>query len=120
MEKSSDFYIGEVGFGIGINFLTTCKSWLNFSRTDQVLEFYSFDKYLFQKNNFKEILEINPELMEYGSELEKNYPVNINGVQKISLFNGRVSLNLIIGDINATQEYIGAVSYTHLTLPTKA
>ena len=107
MEKNSDFYIGEVGFGIGINFLTTCKSWLNFSRTDQVLEFYSFDKYLFQKNNFKEILEINPELMGYGSELEKNYPVNINGVQKISLFNGRVSLNLIIGDINATQEYIG-------------
>ena len=34
------------------------------------------------------MLEINPELMKYGSELEKNYPVNINGLQKISLFNG--------------------------------
>ena len=28
----------EIGFGVGINFLTTCRSWLNRSKNNQVLE----------------------------------------------------------------------------------
>ena len=35
--ENSKFYIGEIGFGIGINFLTTCKSWLNNTKQNQSL-----------------------------------------------------------------------------------
>ena len=104
--KDSTFYIGEIGFGIGISFLTTCRSWLKNSQKDQVLTFYSFDKYLFQLKDFKKILDTYPELKEYSEEFEKSYPKNVKGVQKISLFEGRISLNLVIGDINQTQEYL--------------
>ena len=104
--ENSKFYIGEIGFGIGINFLTTCKSWLNHTKVDQVLEFYSFDKYLFRLSDFKKLNVSCPDLKEYISELERNYPRNIQGAQKISLFGGRIILNLIIGEIDSTQEYI--------------
>ena len=104
--ENSKFYIGEIGFGIGINFLTTCKSWLNHTKENQVLEFYSFDKYLFRLSDFKKLNVSCPDLKEYISELERNYPRNIQGAQKISLFGGRIILNLIIGEIDNTQEYI--------------
>ena len=103
---NSKFYIGEIGFGIGINFLTTCKSWLDHTKQNQVLEFYSFDKYLFRLSDFKTLNVSCPDLKEYISELERNYPRNIQGAQKISLFGGRIILNLIIGEIDNTQEYI--------------
>ena len=104
--ENSKFYIGEIGFGIGINFLTTCKSWLDHTKQNQVLEFYSFDKYLFRLSDFKTLNVSCPDLQEYISELERNYPRNIQGAQKISLFGGRIILNLIIGEIDNTQEYI--------------
>ena len=104
--ENSKFYIGEIGFGIGINFLTTCKSWLDHTKQNQVLEFYSFDKYLFRLSDFKTLNVSCPDLKEYISELECNYPRNIQGAQKISLFGGRIILNLIIGEIDNTQEYI--------------
>ena len=104
--ENSKFYIGEIGFGIGINFLTTCKSWLDHTKQNQVLEFYSFDKYLFRLSDFKKLNVSCPDLKEYISELERNYPRNIQGAQKISLFGGRIILNLIIGEIDNTQEYI--------------
>ena len=104
--ENSKFYIGEIGFGIGINFLTTCKSWLDHTKQNQVLEFYSFDKYLFRLSDFKTLNVSCPDLKDYISELERNYPRNIQGAQKISLFGGRIILNLIIGEIDNTQEYI--------------
>lgn len=80
--------------------------WLGYGKRNQVLEFYSFDKYLFSLSHFKKLKTSCPELKKYISELALNYPRNIEGIQKISLFEGRIILNLIIGDIKNTQEYI--------------
>ena len=81
-------------------------TWLGYGKRNQVLEFYSFDKYLFSLSHFKKLKTSCPELKKYISELALNYPRNIEGIQKISLFEGRIVLNLIIGDIKNTQEYI--------------
>ena len=81
-------------------------AWLNYVKQDQVLEFYSFDKYLFRLSDFRKLNDSYPELKEYIAELELNYPRNIRGVQKIPLFNGRIILNLIVGEIDNTQKYI--------------
>ena len=81
-------------------------TWLGYGKRNQVLEFYSFDKYLFSLSHFKKFKTSCPELKKYISELALNYPRNIEGIQKISLFEGRIILNLIIGDIKNTQEYI--------------
>lgn len=111
LKPYSKFYISEIGFGIGLNFLITCKAWLNYTQQNQVLEFYSFDKYIFQLNDFKKFISSSPELKKYSAEFIKSYPKNIEGIQKISLFEGRVSLNLVIGDLTETQEYIKSMTH---------
>lgn len=111
LSPNSNFSIGEIGFGIGLNFLITCKAWLKYTEHNQVLEFYSFDKYIFALEDFNEFISSSSELKEYSEQLIKYYPKNIKGIQKISLFDGRISLNLIIGDISDTQEYIKSMTY---------
>ena len=111
LSPDSNFLIGEIGFGIGLNFLITCKAWLKYTEHNQVLEFYSFDKYIFELEDFNEFISSSSELKEYSEQLIKYYPKNIEGIQKISLFDGRISLNLIIGDISDTQEYIKSMTY---------
>ena len=111
LSPDSNFLIGEIGFGIGLNFLITCKAWLKYTEHNQVLEFYSFDKYIFELEDFNEFISSSSELKEYSDQLIKYYPKNIEGIQKISLFDGRISLNLVIGDISDTQEYIKSMTY---------
>ena len=106
LEQNATFFIGELGFGVGINFITTCSEWLKHTSDNQRLEFYSFDKYLFKPEHFKKIVSANTELSEYILEYESNYPKNIEGIQRISLFKGRIILNLILGDISTTQTYL--------------
>ena len=93
-----------------MNFLITCKVWLENTKPESVLNFFSFDKYLFRLEDFQKIISINSELNEYCQELEAFYPKNINGVQRIPLFSGRVILNLIIGDIIETRDYLKSLS----------
>ena len=109
LSSNSDFLIGEIGFGIGINFLTTCKYWLKNTKHNQRLEYYSFDKYLFEISHFKEVLKGYPELQQCSKELQNNYPKNIQGVQKIYLFEGRVTLNLVLGNISEKYNYINTI-----------
>ena len=106
LDKDSEFSIGEIGFGIGLNFLTTCKVWLDYSSEDQNLVFYSFDKNIFKLEDFKEVLNTHSELKQYSNEFQNYYPNNVEGLQRISLFEGRIKLNLLIGDIKETQSYL--------------
>ena len=109
LSSNSDFLIGEIGFGIGINFLTTCKYWLKNTKHNQRLEYYSFDKYLFEISHFREVFKGYPELQQCSKELQNNYPKNIQGVQKIYLFEGRVTLNLVLGNISEKYNYINTI-----------
>ena len=67
LSPNSNFSIGEIGFGIGLNFLITCKAWLKYTEHNQVLEFYSFDKYIFELEDFNEFISSSSELKEYLS-----------------------------------------------------
>lgn len=110
LDKDSEFSIGEIGFGIGLNFLTTCKVWLDYSSEDQNLVFYSFDKNIFKLEDFKEVLNTHSELKQYSNEFQNYYPNNVEGLQRISLFEGRIKLNLLIGDIKETQSYLSLIN----------
>ena len=110
IDKDSEFSIGEIGFGIGLNFLTTCKVWLDYSSEDQNLVFYSFDKNIFKLEDFKEVLNTHSELKQFSNEFQNYYPNNVEGLQRISLFEGRIKLNLLIGDIKETQSYLSLIN----------
>lgn len=108
------FCIGETGFGTGLNFLLTAKRFLEFqaqnpSSTLERLFFLSTEKYPLNPDDLELALRLWPELNTEATELLNAYPSLLPGFHRLSLFNGRVILDLFLGD--ATEGFSAAHSY---------
>ena len=64
LEAQATFSIVEIGFGAGINFLTTCREWLKEDKSNQFLDYIAFDKTLFNAEDFKKTIKKYPELKD--------------------------------------------------------
>ena len=106
LEAETTFSIVEVGFGAGINFLTTCQEWLKEDKSNQFLDYIAFDKALFNIEDFKKTIKQCPELKEVSTVYINNYPTNISGTQRIYFEDQRISLTLILGDIKSSLSYL--------------
>ena len=100
----------EIGFGVGINFLATCEEWLNESKSKKPLQYIAFDKALFSLKQFEKAIGHYPNLKNFSKEYIKEYPYNIAGTQRISLFENRISLTLILDDIQTSLSYFNNAS----------
>ncbi len=100
----------ELGFGAGINFLATCEEWLKESKSKKSLKYIAFDKSLFSLEQFGKAIEHYPNLKNLSNEYIKEYPYNIAGIQRISLLNNRISLTLILDDIQTSLSYLNNTS----------
>ncbi len=97
--KCKSFVIAETGFGSGLNFLITVKHWLELSRDNQCLFFYSAENTPFTVDDLKKAQHAWPELQKIACELQKVYQVASYGFHVFDLFGGRVKLILMIGDV---------------------
>lgn len=97
-DVSSLFTIGETGFGCGLNFLTTWALWREKSPPKARLHFISCEKHPLGLKDLTQALSFWPELSEFASELVNNYPVLTPGFHKLSFFQDRVCLTLMLGD----------------------
>ena len=91
-QDKKTFHIGELGFGTGLNFLVTVKLWLETTAEDQKLHFTSTEQYPLSKEEIRRAIHW-PELEPYVSAMVEVYPND-----SIELFDGRISLELLIGD----------------------
>jgi tRNA 5-methylaminomethyl-2-thiouridine biosynthesis bifunctional protein len=98
-QGKSDFVIAETGFGTGLNFLATVKLWLETANPSSKLHFISVEKYPLSKQNLQQALSVWPELKELRSELIAAYPSSTSGYHQRWLFDDRVSLLLLQGDV---------------------
>lgn len=104
--SAQDFVIAETGFGTGLNFLCAWKEFSETAPSDMRLDFVSFEKFPLSKTEIKEALEPwQSELGEYADKLLTQYPIRVGGFHRI-VFDNRISLTLIFGDVN---EYISEV-----------
>lgn len=94
MERDS-FTIGELGFGTGLNFLT---SWRAFEASGAPgrLHFLSLEKYPLTHAQLTQALAHQPGLAEYSAQLVAMYPLRLPGLHRMDF--GRVSLTLGLGD----------------------
>lgn len=97
-EPFSCFNIAETGFGTGLNFLQTWHLWEQHAPPGARLQYFSCEKHPLTKDDLIRSLAFWPQLEKQAQELIHHYPVLTPGYHLLSFAQGRVSLNLMLGD----------------------
>lgn len=97
------FTIGEIGFGAGVNFLVTCKTWADYRAAcpeakNSKLHYVAFEKHPILPADLEKIHSLWDELLELGRRLrEVNLPLD-EGFYRACWDDLGVVLTLAIGD----------------------
>ncbi|ALB63477.1 5-methylaminomethyl-2-thiouridine-forming enzyme mnmC [Cronobacter condimenti 1330] len=100
------FVVAESGFGTGLNFLTLWQAFEAFHQAHphaalQRLHFISFEKFPLTLADLQSAHAHWPELAPLAQQLQAQWPLALPGCQRLRLDDGRVTLDLWLGDINA-------------------
>ena len=103
----NDFVIAETGFGTGLNFLATMAAFEQFQRTHNdtslhTLYYISTEKFPLDKQDLQEALKSWPQLAQYSEKLVAQYPLAIPGCHRMIFADGKVILDLWLGDVHDT------------------
>ena len=97
--KNKHFTIAELGFGFGINFITTANAWIEHPpRSIQQLHYISIEKYPIQPEDLIRCyrqLKLNCSVID---GLLKQYPLPVAGFHRIELHEHNITLTLIFGE----------------------
>ncbi len=89
--------IAETGFGTGLNFLLTWKSWKE-SGAECQLDYVSVEAFPIEKEQLEKAYETFPGLEDYTKEFLDHYPRLYPGFHQIVLEEGKVTLTLMFGE----------------------
>ena len=101
LKKNEVFNIIELGFGAGINFLTTLKTWTEQKQTNNWLNYLSIENQPLTLNDIEKTLKKYDELGPYSAKLLNNYPINCKGLQRIEFSKEKVSLTVFFGEVGS-------------------
>jgi tRNA 5-methylaminomethyl-2-thiouridine biosynthesis bifunctional protein len=96
--------VGEVGFGVGLNFLLTLRAFLAGANTDQRMHYVSAEKFPIEAEDLFTLYHAYPELEPFAKLLLDQYPVLTPGNHRLFFANGRLVLDLMIGDASVCFE----------------
>ena len=112
--KKNHLIIGELGFGTGLNFLT---SWLNWKKaaTESRLTFVSCEKHPLDLKKYEKAHASFPQLKELSQELRSKLPPIKNGFHFLEFEEGKVSLLLMFGDaVDVYKQFEGKIDAWYL------
>ncbi|MGY8850621.1 MAG: hypothetical protein ACKVKX_07850, partial [Pseudomonadales bacterium] len=95
------FTLGETEFGYGAHFLAACDLWLKTTSKPSRLQFISASAQPPNKADLETALADWPQYADLASQLIDQYPASVKGMHYLELFDGRVSLCLMIGEADA-------------------
>lgn len=98
------FVVAETGFGTGLNFLALWQWFEAFRQNNpeaplQSLHFISFEKYPLTKDDLIKAHQAWPELAEYATQLQDQYPLAIPECHRMIFADGLITVDLWFGDI---------------------
>ena len=96
--SGSCFTVGELGFGLGLNFLTTLHCWLKKERSFS-LDYLGVDKKILKESNLTLLEEAFPNLNKEIKILKECDLVGHNGFECISIPHLKIRLILITEDV---------------------
>lgn len=112
------FYIGETGFGSGLNFLAAWQLWDQSPVLGKQLHFVSVENEPLGKQDLQRALALWPELADYASELLAEYPRRLMpGFHRFTFARERIILTLIVADASAGLNQLLVSDHPHFRLP---
>lgn len=98
--RQSSFYIGELGFGSGLNFLITAQLWQRLvSQNDTLghkhLHYISIEKRPLAHTDFARACDCWPKFKQIAQQLIKNYPSTTYGRHQINFSEFNLTLTLL-------------------------
>ncbi|WP_431225605.1 bifunctional tRNA (5-methylaminomethyl-2-thiouridine)(34)-methyltransferase MnmD/FAD-dependent 5-carboxymethylaminomethyl-2-thiouridine(34) oxidoreductase MnmC [Serratia sp. L9] len=107
------FIVAETGFGTGLNFLTLWQAFARFRHEAPVanlqrLHFISFEKFPLQQADMAAAHAQWPELAPFAEQLRAQWPLPLPGCHRLLLDEGRITLDLWFGDVNALLPHFDA------------
>ena len=95
-----DFTIAELGFGFGINFISTVNNWKKTSHPSHRLHYISIEKYPVLKDDLADFYKQLNIASNFTDELLQNYPPFVAGFHRLEFNDDNIVLTLIFGDAN--------------------
>ncbi|GAB7526733.1 bifunctional tRNA (5-methylaminomethyl-2-thiouridine)(34)-methyltransferase MnmD/FAD-dependent 5-carboxymethylaminomethyl-2-thiouridine(34) oxidoreductase MnmC [Paraburkholderia sp. 2C] len=95
------FSILEIGFGLGVNFLTTWAQWRADPARCERLHFVSIEKHPFSRTDLRtahEAIVADASIAPLCGLLAKTWPMLVPGMHRLEFEEGRVTLTLVFGD----------------------
>jgi len=99
--EQNRFYIAELGFGSGLNFLNTIDRWAknlplsNLASQQKTLHYIAIEKRPFSIDDLQKACALWPQFSDFISELIHHYPSQTYGRHQIEFPKWRVTLTLI-------------------------
>ncbi|GGJ89732.1 bifunctional tRNA (5-methylaminomethyl-2-thiouridine)(34)-methyltransferase MnmD/FAD-dependent 5-carboxymethylaminomethyl-2-thiouridine(34) oxidoreductase MnmC [Pseudomonas matsuisoli] len=93
------FTIGETGFGTGLNFLCAWQAFEVHAKPGARLHFISAECFPLTRPDLERALALWPELAAFSGQLLSQYQAVHTGFQRFVFDNGRVTLTLIVDDV---------------------
>jgi tRNA 5-methylaminomethyl-2-thiouridine biosynthesis bifunctional protein len=92
------FTIVETGFGLGLNFLSTCAALIADPASPARLHYVSVEKHPPTRADLERAHSQWPESAELARELCRGWPPLMRGFHRIEFARGRIVLTLLLGD----------------------
>lgn len=100
--------IGELGFGTGLNFLSTWKLFRQTAEADMRLHYWSIDGFPLRRAELERALALWPELKELTGQLLAACPPPIESVHRRVFDGGRVVLDCVWADAATALSDLGS------------
>jgi tRNA U34 5-methylaminomethyl-2-thiouridine-forming methyltransferase MnmC len=112
--NAGNFTIGELGFGTGLNFLETWRTWRACRGPDQVLDFVSFEAYPMEGAAIARALSRWPELAELAELLLEKWPALTDEPDRWAM-DGQTGLTVVAGEaLNGVRNWNGKADAWYL------
>ena len=105
IKLTSNLVIGELGFGIGLNFLKTIKSLEKKLINNKHLHYISFEGYPLDHEQLKEIYLRFKELNNISDILLKRLPLKMSGVHDIYFPEYNTTLTLVYDEFSSLKKF---------------
>lgn len=98
-QAQTTFFVGELGFGSGLNFLITANLWQQFRKQEKNfkkkhLHYISIEKRPFSLSDFKQACQCWPQYQHIAEQLIADYPATTYGRHQINFNQINITLTL--------------------------